>query len=93
MFLAIATIIISGARLIDGRGGPPVENSVVVIEGHRIVAAGSRETVRPPAGENFDASGLTLLPGFINARYHRGNVKPVKTRKSGFSRSIASKMQ
>jgi imidazolonepropionase-like amidohydrolase len=75
MFLAIATIVISGARLIDGRGGPPIENSVVVIEGDRIVSAGPRGSVRPPAGETVDASGLTLLPGLIDAHYHRGNVK------------------
>lgn len=53
MLLAIATIIISGARLIDGRGGPPLENSVVVIEGNRIVAAGARGSVQVPAGETF----------------------------------------
>ncbi len=72
MFLAIATIIIGGARLIDGRGGPPIENSVVVIEGDRIVAAGAKGSVRVPAGETFDASGLTLLPGLIDAHFHRG---------------------
>jgi imidazolonepropionase-like amidohydrolase len=75
MLLAIATIVISGARLIDGRGGPPVENSVVVVEGDRIVAAGPRDSVRPPAGETFDAKGLTLLPGLIDAHFHRGSVK------------------
>ncbi|MBK9168659.1 MAG: amidohydrolase family protein [Bryobacterales bacterium] len=75
MLLAIAAIVITGARLIDGGGGPPVEDSIVVIEGDRIVAAGSRASVNPPAGEVFDARGLTLLPGLIDAHYHRGNVK------------------
>jgi imidazolonepropionase-like amidohydrolase len=75
MLLAIATIIISGARLIDGQGGPPIEDSVVVVEGDRIVAAGPRGSLRPPAGETFDASGLTLLPGLIDAHFHRGDVK------------------
>jgi hypothetical protein len=62
MLLAAATIIISGARLIDGRGGPPIENSVVVVEGDRIVAAGPRGSVRLPAGETFDRSGLRSFP-------------------------------
>ena len=75
MFLAFATIIISGALLIDGRGGPPVENSIVVVEGDRIVAAGPRGSVQAPAGETLDAHGLTLLPGLIDAHYHRGSVK------------------
>jgi imidazolonepropionase-like amidohydrolase len=72
MFLPIAAIVIAGARLIDGRGGPPVENSVVVIEGDRIVAAGPKGSVPVPPGETFDASGLTLLPGLIDAHFHRG---------------------
>ena len=75
MLLALATIIISGARLIDGRGGPPIEDSVVVVEGDRIVAAGPRGSVRPPAGETVDARGLTLLPGLIDAHFHLGSVR------------------
>ena len=72
MFLLFATIIISGARLIDGTGGPPIEDSVVVVEGDRIVAAGPRSSIRPPQGETVDARGLTLLPGLIDAHFHRG---------------------
>jgi imidazolonepropionase-like amidohydrolase len=75
MLLAAATIIISGARLIDGRGGPPIENSVVVVEADRIVAAGPRGSIPLPAGETFDASGLTLLPGLIDAHFHRGSLQ------------------
>jgi imidazolonepropionase-like amidohydrolase len=75
MFFAIATIIISGARLIDGRGGPPIEDAVVVIEGDRIVSAGPRGSTQPPAGETVEARGLTLLPGLIDAHFHRGSLK------------------
>lgn len=31
-----------GGRLIDGYGGPPIENSVVVIEGEKIGASPNR---------------------------------------------------
>jgi imidazolonepropionase-like amidohydrolase len=75
MLFALATIVISGARLIDGRGGPPIENSIVVIGGDRIVAAGPGAGIRPPQGETFDARGLTLLPGFIDAHFHLGGLK------------------
>jgi imidazolonepropionase-like amidohydrolase len=65
------TIAIVGATLIDGRGGSPVKDSVVVVRGERIVAAGSRTSVRMPAGaEVFDARGMTLLPGLIDAHFH-----------------------
>lgn len=65
------TVAIVGATLIDGRGGPPVMDSVVVVHGDRIVAAGSRRSVRVPAGaEVYEARGLTLLPGLIDAHFH-----------------------
>jgi hypothetical protein len=43
-----ATAIV-GATLVDGQGGPPIQDAVVVISGPRIVAAGSRATVAIPA--------------------------------------------
>lgn len=65
------TIAVVGATLIDGRGGPPVADSVVVVRGYRIVAAGTRSAVRVPAGaEVFEARGMTLLPGLIDAHFH-----------------------
>lgn len=65
------TVAIVGATLIDGRGGPPVADSVVVVRGERIVAAGSRRSVRVPAGaEVYEARGMTLLPGLIDAHFH-----------------------
>ena len=65
------TVAIVGATLIDGRGGPAVADSVVVVHGDRIVAAGSRGSVRVPVGaEVFEARGMTLLPGLIDAHFH-----------------------
>jgi imidazolonepropionase-like amidohydrolase len=68
---ASRTVAIVGATLIDGRGGPPVADSIVVVRGERIVAAGPRASVRVPAGaEVFEARGMTLLPGLIDAHFH-----------------------
>src|ERR1051325_7801037 len=65
------TVAIVGATLIDGRGGAPVPDSVVIVRGDRISAAGARASVRVPAGaETFDARGMTLLPGLIDAHFH-----------------------
>jgi hypothetical protein len=64
-------IAIVGATLIDGRGGAPVPDSVVVVRGERIVAAGQRATVSIPAGAQVvDAKGLTLIPGLIDSHFH-----------------------
>jgi imidazolonepropionase-like amidohydrolase len=66
-----SVIAIVGANLIDGRGGPVVTDSVVVIRGDRIVAVGARSSVKVPAGaEIVDAKGLTLLPGLIDSHFH-----------------------
>src|SRR5215204_6376417 len=51
-----SVIAIVGANLIDGRGGPVVADSVVVLRGDRIVAVGKRGSVKIPDGaEVFDA--------------------------------------
>src|SRR5215468_8996531 len=64
-------IAIIGATLIDGRGGAPVTDSVVVIRDDRIVTAGKRNsTPLPKDAELIDASGLALLPGFIDSHFH-----------------------
>ncbi|MFN0179035.1 MAG: amidohydrolase family protein [Gemmatimonadales bacterium] len=64
-------VAIVGGTLIDGRGGAPVENAVVLIRGDRIVAAGRRAAVAvPPAATVVDATGLSILPGLIDAHFH-----------------------
>ncbi|MGE0130274.1 MAG: amidohydrolase family protein [Blastocatellales bacterium] len=64
-------VAIIGATLIDGRGGAPINDSAVVIRGARIVAAGKRNSITVPKdAEAVDASGLTLLPGFIDSHFH-----------------------
>lgn len=64
-------IAIVGVRLIDGLGGPPVEDAVVVVEGSRITAVGPRAAVEVPSdAERFDAGGKTLMPGLIDAHFH-----------------------
>lgn len=60
-----------GALLIDGRGGQPLDDAVVVVRGDRIIAVGPRGSVEIPAGADVvDARGLALLPGLIDAHFH-----------------------
>ncbi len=64
-------IAIVGATLIDGRGGPVIADSVVLIRGEHIAAVGKRGSVSiPPGAETVDGHGLTLLPGLIDAHFH-----------------------
>ena len=62
---------ITGGTLIDGSGGPPVPDAVVVVEGGRIRAAGPRAAVPVPAGAAvIDAAGRFVVPGFIDTNVH-----------------------
>ena len=60
-----------GATLIDGTGGPVLEDSVVLVDAGRIAAAGARGAVAiPPEAETVELSGMTLLPGLIDTHDH-----------------------
>lgn len=65
-------VVLTGGTLIDGRGGPPVTNSIVVTQGDRILAAGPAETTAIPtnAARVIDANGLYVLPGLIDLHIH-----------------------
>jgi len=64
-------MVIEGGTLIDGSGGAPVKNSVVVIEGNRIKAAGPQGSVAvPPQAKVIKADGMTIMPGLIDAHIH-----------------------
>ena len=64
---------IVGATLIDGRGGPPLQNAVVIVRGNQIVRVGSIDDVSIPEGAALvDAAGLTLLPGLLDSHFHMG---------------------
>jgi imidazolonepropionase-like amidohydrolase len=64
-------ISIDAERMIDGRGGPPVELARVVIQGERITAAGPADRIKPPEGARRISLGArTLLPGLIDAHVH-----------------------
>ena len=64
-------LAIVGGFLIDGFGGPPMPDSVVLVRGDEIVAAGPEGRVTVPAGARvIDANGYTVMPGLIDAHVH-----------------------
>lgn len=66
-------IVLKGARLIDGTGRAPIDNSVLVIEGNQIVAAGKSGAVSiPKDAEVRDLSGKTIMPALIDLHGHLG---------------------
>lgn len=64
-------LVVKGGTLIDGTGRPPIENSMIVIEGGRFKAIGAGNTHAIPEGADvLDVGGKTVLPGFIDGHGH-----------------------
>jgi imidazolonepropionase-like amidohydrolase len=69
--LVAQTVALVGGTLIDGFGGPPIPNSVVVIEGERIAQVGRLGEIAVPAGaEVVSTEGMTVLPGLWDMHVH-----------------------
>ena len=66
-----ADVAIVGAQLIDGTGGAPIPDSVLLIRGDRVVAAGTRaDTGVPAEAEVVDGAGKTVIPGLVDMHVH-----------------------
>lgn len=65
-------LLIRNGSLIDGNGGPPVEDAAVLIKDNHIEAAGAAAAIRLPDEplREIDAAGGTILPGFIDTHVH-----------------------
>jgi imidazolonepropionase-like amidohydrolase len=62
------------AALIDGTGGDPLTNAVLIMEYGKITAVGRMGEVSVPSGiQTIDLEGKTILPGFIDAHVHGSN--------------------
>ena len=63
--------VLTGATVIDGTGAAPVADTVIVIDGERIAAAGPRQGLSWPGdAEIVDVRGKTIIPGLIDAHDH-----------------------
>jgi imidazolonepropionase-like amidohydrolase len=65
------TMAVVGGRIIDGYGGPVIENGVILVAGERIVQVGRVGELAVPAGVTvIDANGHTVMPGLIDMHVH-----------------------
>jgi imidazolonepropionase-like amidohydrolase len=64
-------VAIVGGMLLDGRGGDPIQRSVVIIDGKKITAVGTVDTLKvPPLARVIEAWGQTVMPGLTDAHVH-----------------------
>src|SRR6266704_1021657 len=63
------TIALKSARLFDGKSNALVQNGVVIVQGDKIVDAGSNLPI-PSGAQVIDLGDATLSPGFMDAHTH-----------------------
>ena len=63
------TIAVKAARMFDGKSNALVQNGVVIVQGDKIVDAGSNLPV-PDGARVIDLGDATLSPGFMDAHTH-----------------------
>ena len=64
-------IVLEGVTLIDGSGGPPVTDAVIVIRGGRIESVARVNEIESPRGATvLNLVGKTVIPGLIDAHAH-----------------------
>jgi imidazolonepropionase-like amidohydrolase len=64
---------ISAGRLVDGRGGPPIQDGAILVDGNTFVGVGPAAQVTPPPGEPVRELSFpegTLMPGLIDIHAH-----------------------
>lgn len=65
------TLLLTNARLVDGTGAAPRDNTTVVVQDGRIAQIrGSGDDGSGEGAQVLDLEGRTLLPGLINAHCH-----------------------
>jgi len=66
---APGTIVLKAARLFDGKSKALLTNGVVIVQGDKIVDAGSNLPI-PEGAQLIDLGDATLSPGFMDAHTH-----------------------
>ncbi len=66
-------VVFEGARLIDGNGAAPIEDSAFIVENNLFTWAGRRADVQAPASATrVDLRGKTVMPALIDLHGHIG---------------------
>lgn len=91
-------LVIRGATMIKGDGSPPLGPVDIVIEGNRIAAVEPAGTPgvpmrpnRPPrdAVKEIDATGMWVMPGFIDVHGHNGDPEKAPNASYGYKLWLA----
>ena len=65
------TVALAHVRVVDGTGGPAVDDQTIVIRGGKIAAVTPASQAQVPAGaRTLDLSGHTVIPGIVGMHDH-----------------------
>jgi len=69
---SIGTTVIHNGKLVDGNGGAPVADGLIIVNDEKISYAGSAEDAPPipESAKRIDARGGTIMPGLVEAHFH-----------------------
>ena len=65
--------ILTADRVIDAKGGTPIDNGAVLLEGSTIAAIGRAADIRAPEGaavQTVHYPGCTIMPGMVDCHTH-----------------------
>ena len=80
-----------GATLIDGTGGAPLPESVIVVQAGHITAVGGRANTRVPDGTSIvSLKGRYVIPGLINTHVHLASPPLVDVARAYLRRELYS---
>lgn len=69
-------IAFTGARIVTLEGNEVIEDGVLLVNKNRIEAVGKRSDITIPSGTKvIDATGKTIVPGFVDSHAHIGNFR------------------
>src|SRR5882724_8346677 len=63
------SVVLKAVRMFDGKSNALVQNAVVIVQGDKIVDAGSNLPI-PSGAQVVDLGDATLSPGFMDAHTH-----------------------
>ena len=64
-------VALTGVRVIDGRGGPPLDDMTIIIRDSMIATVGPRATTPVPVDAKvLDLAGHTVIPGLVGLHEH-----------------------
>lgn len=88
----MAELLLSRGTVIDGTGAAPRLDTSVLVSGDRIVSVGAEADVAAAASHAtvIDVSGLTVMPGLIDAHVHITLGEPASNDELFFRREPAS---